>query len=148
MTVITSLLDTLLAFTQKLKEATELSNDLLTCDMSDGLTLKNDPNSGTKSDLQYLPHEALLVLMSSQLNTIDFVELVFSSVPKILFLLIDCHLPWLQSSFNEKPDCVQLLPDKLVTIICIGMRLMISLVDLVLSVYERREKSKSKVRMR
>ncbi len=146
MSVIASVLDILLTFTQKLNESVKRSNDILTHDLMDGLSAKNNVDSAivTATDLECLSNEAFIALKSNQLNITDFVELVFSRVPKILLLLIDSHLPWLHSSFDDKScDSEDILPNILVAVVTIGMKLLMSVVDLDL--YDKRKNVQGKV---
>ena len=137
-----SILDCLLVLSERLKKTLELSYyNILTNDMKDKITMSNNFHTPSSTpDLESLPHESLLLLISRKLDITGFSELVLSKVLKFLSMCIDTHLPWLNIEDND------ILIDTLVGVVCVIMRLVISLCDLIMiSVNEDEEESIRKV---
>ena len=140
-----SILDCLLVLSERLKKTLELSYyNILTNDMKDKITVSNDFHTPSSTpDLESLPRESLLLLFSRKLDITGFSELILSKVLKFLSMCIDTHLPWLNIEDNDTND---ILINTLVGVVCVTMRLVISLCDLsMISVNEDEEESIRKV---
>ena len=140
-----SILDCLLVLSERLKKTLELSYyNILTNDMKDKITVSDDFHTPSSTpDLESLPCESLLLLFSRKLDITGFSELILSKVLKFLSTCIDTHLPWLNIEDNDTND---ILINTLVGVVCVTMRLVISLCDLsMISVNEDEEESVRKV---